>query len=251
MPTFTTADAAERLASKQAAKQLGVSTGIGSGITIKIKKQNPLQSAIKGLGTAYNYAKNTPGAQLSTPINTGLGVSMGGQQNAVQNVVEPVRAAGIRAIGDVTAIPGVGKPSASPTAADFRAGNFVAPIVDYATLLATMAAASPKMRRPVGSSEVSPIGSQTESRLLTTGQRARQIRNEYSVPLDEALTMAKIESDFRNSALQMAQEMKLTGRDLQYWLNTVRHGSIDDIRNMSDELDRLWGFVNEMEGFGS
>lgn len=139
MAAFTTADASERLAKRQAAKQLGVSAGIGSGVKVKIKKPNLVQSAVKALGSVYDAAKNQPGAQLSSPVNTGAGVSMGGQQNAVQNVVEPVRAAGRRAVGDLTAIPGVGKPSASPTAADFRAGNYVAPIVDYVTLASTLA----------------------------------------------------------------------------------------------------------------
>lgn len=149
MVAFTTADASERLAKRQTAKQLGVSAGIGSGIKAKIKKPNLLQSAVQGLGTVYDFAKNQPGAQLSSPVNTGAGVSMGGQQNAVQNVVEPVRAAGRRAVGDLTAIPGVGKPSASPTATDFRAGNYVNPIVDYVTLLSAASTASPRVRQPV------------------------------------------------------------------------------------------------------
>ena len=150
MPAFTTADASERLAKRQAAKQLGVSAGIGSGVKVKIKKPNLVQSAVKALGSVYDTAKNQPGAQLSSPVNTGAGVSMGGQQNAVQNVVEPVRAAGRRAVGDLTAIPGVGKPSASPTATDFRAGNYVGPILDYVNLAATVAPAVSKGVKATG-----------------------------------------------------------------------------------------------------
>lgn len=154
MPAFTTADASERLAKRQTAKQLGVSAGIGSGVKVKIEKPNLVQSAVKALGSVYDAAKNQPGAQLSSPVNTGAGVSMGGQQNAVQNVVEPVRAAGRRAVGDLTAIPGVGKPSASPTATDFRAGNYVGPIVDYATLATTVA---PGVAKGVGAVRNRPV----------------------------------------------------------------------------------------------
>jgi len=144
MARFQTADAAERLAQKQATKQLGVSAGIGTGIKTRVQKPGILQSAIQGLSSVYGAAKNQPSAQLSSPVNTGRGVSMGGQQNAVQNVVEPVRVAARRAVGDITAIPGVGKPSASPTATDFRAGNYVAPILDYINLAATVAPAVSK-----------------------------------------------------------------------------------------------------------
>lgn len=131
---FQNADALERLAKRKAAKQLGVSAGIGSGVTVKFGKPNVVQSAVRGLGAVYSRAKNQPGAQISTPINTGSGVSMGGQQNALQNVVEPTRLAVRRAVGDIAAIPGVGKPSASPTAADIRSGNWAAPAIDYGGL---------------------------------------------------------------------------------------------------------------------
>jgi len=149
MVAFRTADAIERLASRQTNKQLGVPVANATNIKTKIKNPNLLQSAVRGLGVMYDYAKNTPGAQVSTPVNTGSGVSMGGQQNAVQNIVEPVRVAGRRAVGDITAIPGVGQPSASPTAADIRSGNYVNPIVDYATLLSAASTASPRVRQPV------------------------------------------------------------------------------------------------------
>lgn len=142
MFAFKTADAAERLAKKQAAKQLGVGAAIDDGLTVKVDNRNPIA---KG----YDAVRSVPMPRLSTPVNTGGGVSMGGIANPIESNVEPVRQAGRRAVGDITAIPGVGKPSASPTARDFREGNYVAPIVDYATLLGTAASASPKVRNPI------------------------------------------------------------------------------------------------------
>jgi hypothetical protein len=51
--------------------------------------------------------------------------------------VEPIRVAGRRAAGDITAIPGVGKPSASPTATDIKQGNYLGPGLDYLNLALT------------------------------------------------------------------------------------------------------------------
>lgn len=427
MAAFTTADASERLAKRQTAKQLGVPFGIGSGVKVKTKKPGILGSALQGLGAVYDYAKSTPGAQVSTPINTGSGVSMGGQQNAVQNVVEPVRAAGRRAVGDITAIPGVGKPSASPTAADFRAGNYVAPIVDYATLATTVAPGIAKgvgavRNRPVygihsspvadldvikprvagqrfgvamdaiddssymwdakspyvGSGDVlknpqmellesmfmgeapnnlyltraprrtiiqdanvpvspslrvrgpqevvqqiplSPEGLQqvlsqygisTRSQLADQmanmwrranpayrqsvrdrpaqleaarsaylaqqptpeprpavqmapgrrpaaelaretqmNRRASEIVDEFNVPLDEALVMAEVEMDFRESALRMGEKtFGLSGQNLQNYRNLVRNGTIKQIRESNPELEQMFLNMSEMAGFG-
>lgn len=137
MPRFQTADASERLAKKQTAKQLGVGAAVDKGLTVKFDNRNVIA---KG----YDAVRSVPMARLSTPVNTGGGVSMGGIANPIESNVEPVRQAGRRAVGDITAIPGVGKPSASPTARDFREGNYVAPIVDYATLASTVIPAAAK-----------------------------------------------------------------------------------------------------------
>jgi hypothetical protein len=123
MATFVTADAAERLARLKAQRPLGVSASIARPLTYSSKRPG-----------IYDILKSVPGPRLSTPVNTGSGVSMGGQQNPVQMTVEPTRAAVRRAVGDFTAIPGVGKPSASPTAADIRSGNWLSPTVDYVGL---------------------------------------------------------------------------------------------------------------------
>ena len=132
-----TADSMERtLAARRPPATLGVAAGIKKPVTLPVSKPSIARSAIQGLASLYNSARSVPGAQLSSPVNTGRGVSMGGQQNAIQNVVEPTRLAVRRAVGDITAIPGVGQPSASPTAADFRAGNYVGPVADYVGLAA-------------------------------------------------------------------------------------------------------------------
>lgn len=179
---FTTADAAERLASQQASKKLGVSAGISQPLTYKFKRPG-----------IYDILKNVPGPLLSSPVNTGAGVSMGGQQNAIVNAVEPTRLAVRRAVGDITAIPGVGKPSASPTAADIRSGNWAAPAVDYAGLavevLPAIVPAYQEAKRALSSAiaktvKPTPIGilantvpaELSNSELLRMAQRGRNIR---------------------------------------------------------------------------
>lgn len=162
MVAFTTADAAERLARQKAAKQLGVSAGIGGGLSTKVSRPGVVQSAVRGLGSVYDTLRSTPGSQISSPVNTGRGVSMGGQANAVQGVIEPVRAGARRAVGDITAIPGVGRPSASPTAADFRQGNWLAPASEYVALASAVAPVIGKgvsaiRNRPVYGIHSSPV----------------------------------------------------------------------------------------------
>lgn len=83
------------------------------------------------LAKTYDYLLNVP-----TPAAAGIGVPSKAN-NPLAQTVEPVRVAARRAVGDFTAIPGVGKPSPSPTAADFRAGNYVGPAMDYANLALT------------------------------------------------------------------------------------------------------------------
>ena len=78
---------------------------------------NPMP-AIK---STLRFLRNQPGTQVSTPINVGGGVvSMGGQGSASQLMFDPAAQAVERAVGDFTAIPGVGKPSPSYTAEQIR-----------------------------------------------------------------------------------------------------------------------------------
>ena len=72
------------------------------------------------LRQAVNWFRNQPGTNISTPINTGRGVSMGGQGGASQLVFDPAAQAVERAVGDITAIPGIGQPSPSYTAEQIR-----------------------------------------------------------------------------------------------------------------------------------
>jgi hypothetical protein len=243
MIAFKTADAAERLAKKQAAKQLGVGASIAAPVAYKVDTSNPVA---KG----YNYLKSLSGPQLSTPINTGKGVSMGGQVNALQGTVEPTRVAVRRVVGDVTAIPGVGRPSASPTAADIRAGNWAAPAVDYAGLalevlpsvkpayqeakrvLSSAIAKSvptlpirPTVRRP------SPISPADYQKLV---QRQRNMRfsaktdPEMFKPLEDYFSYRYPE--YQDFLRQQGEQFYLMGPD-----------QIDRMKNKISEIDALFG----------
>jgi len=97
---------------------------LSSPVSTQIKKPNLLAQA-------YNALLSIP-----TPAPAGVGVPSRAN-NPLAQTVEPVRVATRRAVGDLTAIPGVGEPSASPTANDFRRGNYVGPVIDYATLATT------------------------------------------------------------------------------------------------------------------
>ena len=73
------------------------------------------------LRSVARFFRDQPGTQVSTPINMGGGtVAMGGQGGASQLVFDPAARAVERAVGDITAIPGVGKPSPSYTAEQIR-----------------------------------------------------------------------------------------------------------------------------------
>lgn len=111
------------------------------------KKQLPasLISGARGdgfpsLGEIYNALPS--GGGVGTPVNTGAGVSMGGQGSAKDLILEPTRLAVRRAVGDVTAIPGVGKPSPSYTADQIRRQGVIAgglgAAMDYATLASSL-----------------------------------------------------------------------------------------------------------------
>ena len=92
-----------------------------SPVSTKIDKPNVL-------ARAYDALLNVP-----TVAPAGIG-NPSKANNPLAQTVEPVRVAARRAVGDFTAIPGVGKPSASPTATDFKRGNYVGPVMDYANL---------------------------------------------------------------------------------------------------------------------
>lgn len=77
---------------------------------------NPLPA----LGSVVRWLRDQPGTNVSTPVNVGGGVSMGGQGGASQLIFDPTARAVERAVGDVTAIPGIGEPSPSYTAEQIR-----------------------------------------------------------------------------------------------------------------------------------
>jgi len=91
------------------------------------------------LRQAVNWFRTQPGTNISTPINTGRGVSMGGQGGASQLVFDPAAQAVERAVGDITAIPGVGQPSPSYTAEQIRQQGVLPGVLgaamDYAMFL--------------------------------------------------------------------------------------------------------------------
>lgn len=261
MRAFTTADAAERLARKQAAKQLGVGAAVDKGLTVKFEKPNLIA---KG----YDAVRSVPMPRLSTPVNTGAGVSMGGVANPIQSTVEPARQAGRRAIGDITAIPGVGQPSASPTARDFRAGNYVAPIVDYATLASTVIPAAAKgisavRNRPVygihssptiaarqadGPKIELPAGRRT-AKELNRERRATEIVDKYGVDLDEALIMAEVEDDFRAALIRDADRIA-SPETRQQFIQWAKSTPIEKIRAQDPNFNSLFVQMSEMGGFG-
>lgn len=263
MRAFTTADAAERLARKQAAKQLGVGAAVDKGLTVKFEKPNLIA---KG----YDAVRSVPMPRLSTPVNTGTGVSMGGVANPIQSTVEPARQAGRRAVGDITAIPGVGQPSASPTARDFRAGNYVAPIVDYATLASTVIPAAAKgvsavRNRPLfgdmareraaiaarqvdGPKVELPAGRRT-AKELNRERRATEIVDEYGVDLDEALIMAEVEDDFRAALIRDADRIA-SPETRQQFIQWAKSTPIEKIRAQDPNFNSLFVRMSEMGGFG-
>lgn len=98
------------------------------------------------IGGAFKYVyDNAPSSNpVSTPVNMGGGtVSMGGQGTGKSLVTEPARLAVRRAVGDVTAIPGVGEPSSSYTADQVRQQGVVRGVVgaalDYSQFLPVVA----------------------------------------------------------------------------------------------------------------
>ncbi len=130
-------------------------------VSTEIKKPNLLAQV-------YNALLSIP-----TPAPAGVGVPSRAN-NPLAQTVEPVRVAARRAVGDITAIPGVGKPSASPTATDIKQGNYVGPIMDYANLaLAVAPVAAKGLRKPQSAvakqvpdeTVVSAIGNTTKERL--------------------------------------------------------------------------------------
>jgi hypothetical protein len=104
-----------------------------SPVSTKIDKPNVL-------ARAYDALLNVP-----TVAPAGIG-NPSKANNPLNQIVEPVRVAGRRAVGDITAIPRVGKPSASPTATDIKQGNYLGPALDYANLALTAVPAARGVR---------------------------------------------------------------------------------------------------------
>jgi hypothetical protein len=103
------------------------------------------------LARAYDALLNVP-----TPAPAGIGIPSKAN-NPLNQTVEPVRVAGRRAVGDITAIPGVGKPSASPTATDIKQGNYLGPVLDYGNLALTAAGVRGVRNRPIYGVHSSPV----------------------------------------------------------------------------------------------
>jgi hypothetical protein len=108
------------------------------------------------LGGAYEWLRDSPVIRMS------------GGQNPIEMFVEPVRVAGRRAVGDATAIPGVGADSPSYTAQEIRDEGVVPGVLkaglDYGTLAATAAGAAGAARNaiPKYGVHVSPTSGLTE-----------------------------------------------------------------------------------------
>lgn len=145
---YTTADMAERLAKKKAdqAEQFKANA-LGALANYKPKEDKPWYQDVAGaIGGAIKYVyDNAPESNpISTPVNIGGGqVSMGGQGTGKSMVIEPARLAVRRAVGDITAIPNVGKDSPSYTADQIRqqgvAKGVLNAAIDYSNFIPVVA----------------------------------------------------------------------------------------------------------------
>ena len=161
---YTTADMAERLAKRkteqEAAEQAQANQALRFGVTNppapapEPKKSgggwlSQVGGMIKNIGLtapatildAVPYVANLPGVAGSGAW--GYEPEDLGTSNFFQAGGQGLEQAGRRAVGDITAIPGVGKPSASPTAADIKQQGWVNGLgnaaLDYGNLAATVA----------------------------------------------------------------------------------------------------------------
>lgn len=103
-----------------------------------------------GLKWLYDNAPETN--PISTPVNMGGGtVSMGGQGTGKSLVTEPARLSVRRAVGDITALPGVGEDSPSYTAEQIRQRGVAAGVfnaaMDYLNLIGTVAPVAGKVAK--------------------------------------------------------------------------------------------------------
>ena len=154
---YTTADMSERLAKKKAEQ---ANQALRFGVTNPpAPAPEPKKSGGGWLSQVGNMAKSlvlTPAGTLADmvpgvamlPGVKGKGVwgyepEDAGTTNFFQAGGQGLEQAGRRAVGDITAIPRVGEPSASPTAADIKQKGFVeglgGAILDYGNLAATAA----------------------------------------------------------------------------------------------------------------
>ena len=111
-------------------------TSVGSTYSAPKRLAAPVPTTTKN---NRNFLARAYDALLNVPTPAAAGVSIPSKtKNPLAQTVEPLRTATRRAVGDFTAIPGIGRPSPSPTAADVKRGNYLGPIVDYATLATTV-----------------------------------------------------------------------------------------------------------------
>jgi hypothetical protein len=155
---YTTADMAERLAKKKAEQDAAAFKAFPGGVT-KPFDQNGGASSPSWLSQLGNMAKSlvlTPAGTLADMVPYvanipgvkgegawGYEPEDAGTSNFFQAGGQALEAATRRAVGDFTAIPRVGEPSASPTAADIKrygvAEGLAAATLDYGNLALTAA----------------------------------------------------------------------------------------------------------------
>lgn len=146
---YTTADMAERLAKKKAEQADALKTKAFTALTnYKPELDKPWyedigNAVVGGVKTAWENLGNSP--TTLTPINMGgdAGVSLSPGGNARDVALEGPRQALRRAVGDITAIPRVGKPSPSYTADQIREQGVVPGVlgaaIDYSNFIPVVA----------------------------------------------------------------------------------------------------------------
>ena len=161
---YTTADMAERLAKRKteqdAAAQAQANQALRYGVT---NPPAPAPEPKKSGGGWLSQVGNMAKSLVLTPAGTALDMIPGvamlpgvkgsgawgyepediGTSNFFQAGGQGLEQAGRRAVGDITAFPGVGKPSASPTATDIKQQGWFNGLgnaaLDYGNLAATVA----------------------------------------------------------------------------------------------------------------
>jgi hypothetical protein len=234
-------------------------------VSTEIKKPNLLAQV-------YNALLSIP-----TPAPAGVGVPSR-TNNPLNQTVEPVRVAGRRAVGDITAIPGVGKPSASPTATDIKQGNYLGPGLDYLNLALTAVPAAKgasAVTRTAKDVANKGMAKAYENFLVKQYERARAIPvrpNDMSPELDEALSAWATKQGVENTGPEMMAQgvqnragieamrrnrfapsptISLSDENLAQVLDTGSYGTMFDVGQATRSSDYdLWRNANEAILYG-